>query len=109
MHDLVNGSVVGLAYGCVYAIIALGLVLTYKTSGVFNLAYGAQAFVAAVAYYDTHIRHGWPIWLALAFAVLFVSPLLGLLLDRFLFRFLRTASSTAKLVTVLGLIVGIPE
>jgi branched-chain amino acid transport system permease protein len=109
VHDVVNGSVVGLAYGCVYAIIALGLVLTYKTSGVFNLAYGAQAFVAAVAYFDTHVRHGWPIWLALAFAVLIVSPLLGLLLDRFLFRFLRTASPTARLVTVLGLIVAIPE
>ena len=109
LDNIVNGSFAGLSYGCVYALIALGLVLTYKTSGVFNLAYGAQAFVAAVVYYDTHNRHGWPIWLAFVFAVLIVSPGLGLLLDRILFRYLRNASATARLVTVLGLIVAIPQ
>ncbi len=109
LDNIVNGSFAGLSYGCVYAIVALGLVLTYKTSGVFNLAYGAQAFVAAVAYYDTHNQHGWPIWLAFIFAVLVVSPLLGLALDRVLFRYLRNASPTARLVTVLGLIVAVPE
>ena len=35
-----------MSFGSVYALLAVGLVLTYKTSGVFNLAYGAQAFVA---------------------------------------------------------------
>ncbi|HEY3832654.1 MAG TPA: ABC transporter permease [Acidimicrobiia bacterium] len=109
LDNIVNGSFAGLSYGCVYAIIALGLVLTYKTSGVFNLAYGAQAFVAAVVYWDTHVRHGWPIWLAFIFAVFIISPLLGLLLDRVLFRYLRNASPTARLVTVLGLIVAIPQ
>ena len=107
--NIVNGSFAGLSYGCVYTLIALGLVLTYKTSGVFNLAYGAQAFVAAVVYWDTHSRHGWPIWLAFIFAVLIVSPALGLFLDRILFRHLRNASPTARLVTVLGLIVAIPQ
>ncbi len=38
-----------------------------------------------------------------------MSPLLGLLLDRVLFRYLRNASPTARLVTVLGLIVAIPQ
>ncbi len=109
LDNIVNGSFAGLSYGCVYALVALGLVLTYKTSGVFNLAYGAQAFVAGVVYYDTHNRHGWPIWASFIFAVLIISPLLGLFLDRILFRHLRSASSTARLVTVLGLIVAIPQ
>ena len=109
VNDILNGTVEGIALGCVYAIVALGLVLTYKTSGVFNLAYGAQAFIAAVAYFDTHTRHGWPIWLAVLFAVFLVSPLVGLILDRALFRYLRNASPTAKLVTVLGLIVALPQ
>ncbi len=38
----------------------------------------------------SHIRHGWPIPLALVLTVLIVSPLLGVMLDRFLFRYLRT-------------------
>ena len=42
-------------------------------------------------------------------AVLIVAPLLGILLDRALFRYLRTASSVAELVTVLGLLVAIPQ
>src|SRR5436190_15466482 len=98
-----------MSYGSVYALLAVGLVLAYKTSGIFNLAYGAQAFVSGAVYYDTRVRHNWPIPLAFIFAVLVVAPLLGLLLDRALFRNLRTASGVAKLVTVLGLLVAIPQ
>ncbi|MEP6624017.1 MAG: ABC transporter permease, partial [Acidimicrobiia bacterium] len=87
----------------------IGLVLTYKTSGVFNLAFGAQAFVAAAVYYDVHVRHGWSRWPALAFVVLLLSPALGLLLDVAIFRHLRTASPIAKLVASLGLLVAVPQ
>jgi branched-subunit amino acid ABC-type transport system permease component len=93
----------------VYGLLAVGLVLTFKTSGVFNLAYGAQAFTTAAVYFDTRIRHNWPIPLALLVSVVIVAPLTGLILDRVLFRHLRTASSTARLVTVLGLLVAIPQ
>ena len=55
------------------------------------------------------MRHDWPIPFAFILAVLVVAPLLGLLLDRVLFRHLRTASPVAKLVTVLGLLVAIPQ
>ena len=33
----------GIPYGCAYALMGAGLVLTYRASGVFNLAFGAQA------------------------------------------------------------------
>jgi branched-subunit amino acid ABC-type transport system permease component len=48
-------------------------------------------------------------WAGVVFAVFVVSPLIGLLLDRVLFRFLRNASEAAKLVSVLGLFVAIPQ
>jgi branched-chain amino acid transport system permease protein len=98
-----------MTFGSIYGLLAVGLVLTFKTSGVFNLAYGAQAFLSAAVYYDTHIRHGWPIPFALILAVVIVAPLGGFILDRLLFRYLRTASSTARLVTVLGLLVAVPQ
>jgi branched-subunit amino acid ABC-type transport system permease component len=41
----------GLTSGAVYALAGLGLVLTYKTSGVFNFAHGALATVAAYVFY----------------------------------------------------------
>ena len=109
MTEFFTYVIQGIPYGCVFALVAVGLVLTYKTSGVFNLAFGAQAFVAAAVYYDVHVRHGWPRWPALAFVVLVLSPALGLLLDVAIFRHLRTASPIAKLVASLGLLVAVPQ
>ena len=45
--DVLRAVLQGTPPGAVYALVALGFVLTYKTSGVFNLAFGAQAFVSA--------------------------------------------------------------
>ena len=50
MSHLLTYAVPGLPYGCVYALVAVGLVLTFKTSGVFNLAFGAQAYVSAAVF-----------------------------------------------------------
>jgi Branched-chain amino acid ABC-type transport system, permease components len=107
--EFIKYVIQGVPFGCVFALVAIGLVLTYKTSGVFNLAFGAQAFVAAAVYYDVRVRHGWPTLLAAGFVVLVLSPALGLLLDVAIFRHLRTASPIAKLVSSLGLLVAIPQ
>jgi branched-subunit amino acid ABC-type transport system permease component len=107
--DLITYVIRGLPFGCVFALVAIGLVLTYKTSRVFNLAFGAQAFVSAAVFYDVRSRHDWPIIPAFVLAVLIIAPLTGLILDRALFRYLRTAPAVAKLVVSLGLLVAIPE
>jgi branched-subunit amino acid ABC-type transport system permease component len=109
MIEFLNAVARGLPLGCLFALVAVGIVLTYRTAGVFNLAFGAQAFVSAAVYYDTRSRHEWPIWAAFALSVLVVAPLLGFVLDRSLFRHLRSATSIAKLVTTLGLLVAIPQ
>jgi ABC-type branched-subunit amino acid transport system permease subunit len=92
----------------VYALIALGFVLTYKTSGVFNLAFGAQAYVSAVMYFKTHTEWGWPILPSLILSVFILAPLLGLALEWLIFRHLRTAPAVAKLVVTIGLAVALP-
>ncbi len=51
--------VVGLTSGAVYALAGLGLVLTYKTSGVFNFAQGALATVSAYVFYALYVLNGW--------------------------------------------------
>jgi ABC-type branched-subunit amino acid transport system permease subunit len=99
----------GVPFGCVYALIAVGLVLTYKTAGVFNLAFGAQAFLSAAVYYDLRSRHDWEILPAVLIAVVVVGPVVGFVLDRVLFRYLRSAPEAARLVTSLGLLVAGPE
>jgi branched-subunit amino acid ABC-type transport system permease component len=108
-QEFLSRVIVGMNYGCIYALLAVGLVVTYKTSGVFNLAYGAQAFVSGGIYYDARVRHNLPIPVALLLAVFIAAPLLGFVLDRLLFRYLRQATAIAKLVTALALLVAIPQ
>ena len=49
-EDLFRAVLQGTPPGTVYALVALGFILTYKTSGVFNLAFGAQAYVSAAMF-----------------------------------------------------------
>ena len=68
----------GLVVGSIYAISALGLVLTYKSSRVFNFAHGAIAYGIAVFYYYLTRQNGWSIEAAAPFTILVVAPLVGL-------------------------------
>lgn len=109
MAEVLEYAIRGIPTGCVYALLAVGLVLTYKTSGVFNLAFGAQAFASAAVFYVVRKEYEWPLWAAALLAIVVVGPAIGLLLERTLFRFLRGAGSMAKLVTSMGLLIAIPE
>jgi branched-subunit amino acid ABC-type transport system permease component len=108
LNDWVQYFIEGFPVGCIYALVAIGLVLTYKTSGVFNLAFGAQAFMAAAIMYELS-ESGLPNWLSFVISVCIISPLFGLLLDRALFRYMRNSSWVVKLVSSLGLFVALPE
>jgi len=109
MSHFLSYAIPGIPYGCNFALMAVGLVLTFRATGVFNLAFGAQAFVAAFIF-DLLVRtNHLPVLVAFVLSVLVFSPLLGLVLDRFLFRHIPTASTTAKLVMSLALLIAIPQ
>src|SRR6476620_7416254 len=62
--------VIGLAFGGVYALSGVGLVVLYRATGVLNVAFGAiGAAGALIAYYITQ-HTGWPDWLAFTICVL---------------------------------------
>lgn len=109
MEQLIGFAVPGIPFGCAYAVFAVGLVLTYQTTGVFNFGYGAQAYASAFVFAWLIQQHGWPTWLAFVLAVVVLGPGLGLVLDRFLFRRIASTNTTAKIVTGLCLLVGIPS
>jgi branched-subunit amino acid ABC-type transport system permease component len=108
LTTLLDYAIPGVPFGCVFALMAVGLVLTYKASGVFNLAFGAQAFVSSLAFVS-FVADGWPRWLAGLVAIVVLGPALGLVLDRVLFRRVRTASPLVKLVPALGLLIALPQ
>ena len=109
LEETIRAFFQGLPIGAGFALVAMSFVLTYKTSGVFNLAFGAQAFISAAVYFELHLRRDWPIWAAVLMAVVLVAPVLGLLLERLIFRHIHAVSAVAKLVISLGLMVALPE
>jgi branched-subunit amino acid ABC-type transport system permease component len=108
-EDLLRAVLQGAPPGTVYALIALGFVLAYKTSGVFNLAFGAQAYVSAAMYFHARTEWEWAIVPAFLLSVVVLAPAIGLVLERLVFRHLRTGSSVSKLVVAIGLSVAVPH
>ena len=93
--------IIGLTSGSVYALAGLGLVLTYKTSGVFNFAHGALATVAAYVFYALFVRSGWPWPLAAAVAIAVVGPAMGLAFE-LLARRIQLAPLTLRIAATVG-------
>ncbi|OAH13066.1 branched-chain amino acid ABC transporter permease [Streptomyces jeddahensis] len=102
MNDVLSFVVIGITTGSVYGLAAMGLVLTYKTSGIFNFAHGAIAAVAAFAYYELHVVRGLPRPVALAVAVVVVPPVIALVMER-VTRGLAGSTPTTKIVATVGL------
>ena len=63
--------VVGLAFGGVYALSGVGLVVLYRATGVLNLAFGAIGAGGALIAYWIVTHTGWPHWLAYTTCVVF--------------------------------------
>ena len=103
MHLTVNAGVVtlGLIEGLTYGVLAVGLVLAYRTSRVINFAHGnIGAFGAAVCGVLV-VRHDLPYWVALPIA-LAVGGGLGGLTEVVVVRRLRNAPKVMSLVATLG-------
>lgn len=75
----------GLAHGSLYALVALGLVLIYKTQGIVNWAHGELLMVGAFSGYTAFVLVGLPYPVAFLVAVL-AGALLGAVMERVAFR-----------------------
>ena len=102
MQEFLPFIVIGLATGAVYGLAGIGLVLTYKTSGIFNFGYGAIAALVAFCYYFLN-THGLPWGAAAAISLGVFAPVLGLILE-LVARTLAGADETIKVVATVGLI-----
>jgi len=103
LHQFLPFIAIGLATGAVYGLAGLGLVLTYKTSGVFNFGYGALAALVAFLFYVLYVDLRMPWGLAAAISLFVFAPLVGLLME-LLARSLGAASEPIKVVATIGII-----
>lgn len=97
-------TVLGLVFGCVYALTATGIVVTYTTSGVFNFAHGATGMLAAFTYWQLTVAWGLPTLLAMVVVLGVLGPLFGAAVEVVLIRPLYRRSAEAPLVATLGLL-----
>ena len=100
MSAILEHLVIGIAVGSVYSIVALGFVLIYKATGIFNLAQGSLMCLGAYLCYVFSITIGLPFYLAVILT-LAVGFALGLLVEVvFLRRMIGQPHLSILMVTI---------
>lgn len=106
MSDVVKFMLLGLGASAVYSLIASGVVLVYRGSGVINFAQGGFALVAGYAYYDLHGKV--PLPLAILIPIL-LAALCGLVTQLAVMWPMRHSSPLARVIATLGVLAVITE
>jgi branched-chain amino acid transport system permease protein len=89
----------GLMAGVLYSLVALGFVLIFKASGVFNFAQGAMVLFAALAV--ARLAEKMPLWAAILVAIVIMIGL-AFAIERLVLRPLVNQEAVALLMATLG-------
>jgi ABC-type branched-subunit amino acid transport system ATPase component/ABC-type branched-subunit amino acid transport system permease subunit len=101
-EDAARFALFGLATGSLVALVALGIVLVFRASGVLNFAAGATGAISAYLFYSLRDDHG-VYWLAALAISLAVGALTGILTQFLVMHVLRKVSLIGKLIATLAL------
>ena len=91
----------GLLTGVMYSLVALGFVLIFKASGVFNFAQGAMVLFAALTLVGL-MERGAPVWMAIPLT-LGVMVVLAFLIERLMLRQLINQEAIILFMATIGL------
>jgi len=98
LAELAQYAIIGIAVGMVYALIALGFVLIWKSSSVANLALGQIVLFSSWFTYSMLVQARLPLWLGFILVIIFALAL-GWAIERFALRAL-IAQPILSLITV---------
>ncbi len=101
MEFFIEVLVGGLLAGVMYSLVALGFVLIYKASGVFNFSQGALVLFAALTFVSLE-KMGLPFWLALV-ATLMIMVAMGIAIERVVLRPLVNQPPITLFMATIGL------
>ncbi|NEC89148.1 ATP-binding cassette domain-containing protein [Streptomyces sp. SID12501] len=79
-------TLAGLSVGSAAALTGIGVIVTYRATGVLNFAHGAIAMVCAYALRQCTVEWNWPLWLGALVTLFVLAPAIGVTLERFVFR-----------------------
>jgi branched-chain amino acid transport system permease protein len=91
----------GIASGLMYSLVALGFVLIFKASGVFNFAQGALVLFSALTLVGL-MERGAPVWLAIGLTTL-VMVVLAFAIERLVLRPLVNQEAIILFMATIGL------
>ena len=97
----------GLTGGSLYALGAMGLVLTYRTTGVFDIAFGAVAMFCGYMFWQFAAGWGLPAWASLLIIICVFAPTLGLIRE-WLYRQMSGIAIEVQLVASAAILVFFP-
>lgn len=103
MSEVLQFAILGLAAGGLYVLVALGLVIIHRGSGVVNFAQGAIGMVGTYAFWDLNQNQGFPYWAAVLVGIA-VSALIGVLTHVLIMRPLAAAAPVTRMIATLGLL-----
>jgi branched-chain amino acid transport system permease protein len=92
----------GLMAGVMYALVALGFVLIFKASGIFNFAQGVMALFAALTLVGLMEKFHFPVWLAII-GTIAVMIALAWLIERVMLRHLVNQEPIILFMATIGL------
>ena len=98
---LVEVLIGGVASGLMYSLVALGFVLIFKASGVFNFAQGALVLFSALTLVGL-MERGAPVWLAIGLTML-VMVVLAFAIERVVLRPLVNQEAIILFMATIGL------
>lgn len=100
VNDIINGALIGL----LYALVAMGFVVIYRASKVFNFAQGELVIIGGFIVWFTTLQLGLSLWLSIPLSLL-LAGLAGYLIERiFLTRLIGESVFSMVMVTV-GLLI----
>lgn len=93
----------GLVVGAIYALVALGIVVIYKSTQIFNFGQGGLVLMGAFFFYSFSVMMGLPLWLSLLL-LLPCAIALGMLIERLFIRSFIGQRTFAPLAVTLCLL-----
>jgi ABC-type branched-subunit amino acid transport system ATPase component/branched-subunit amino acid ABC-type transport system permease component len=101
--DVLRFGLLGLGTGGIYALVAMGVVLVYRASGVLNFASGTTGALAAYLFFDLRDNHDVAPWIALP-ASMALGAAIGGWVQVLIMSRLRTSSALTRLIATLGVL-----
>ncbi|HEY4098071.1 MAG TPA: ATP-binding cassette domain-containing protein [Baekduia sp.] len=108
MTDVVQFAILGMASGSLLALLALGLVIVYRGSGVVNFGHGAIGMVGTYVFWELDVHAGWAYLPAFVGGVLSCAAL-GFLIHLLIMRPLRSAAPVTRMIGTLGVLTVLVE